>query len=216
MTNVGGQSRAETAELLSEFFQETLRPAANTGGARVMGIQFVGADPEPELHAAVPESWAGEKFCVRTGSSDGLYDSENTYLAPVDTDNPVVVPHIAKSSHATKLKSLDPQGYGVRILGAPCTDVTDETPGALAMWRSDQMQEAFLLFVNSFDADRLVAFPSNGKPVECGTISADISVAFDRSCLIAFDAAEKAMSIRLVPVKNGQKGRAEFVTIELP
>ncbi len=215
LPSFAGQATAEQAELLSDTFRENLRPAANTGGARVMGLQVIGADPAAELQAIVPQSWAGEAFCVRTSSSDGLYDSENTYRAPVDTSEPVVVPHVTETRFPDKLTQADPEGFGIRILRAPCEDVTDTTAGALALWRTSGPVEAFTLFVNSFDADRLVAFPEGGDPVECTTISADITVAFDRVCAVPELPAMGTMTVRLIPVKDGRRGRPETLVIDL-
>lgn len=209
------QATADTAELLADKFNETLRPAANTGGARVMGLQVIGADPVTDLQAIVPASWAGERFCVRTGTSDGLYNSENTYRAPADTSRPIAVPHVTQSSHANKLIAMAPDSFAIRIQRAACEDTGPDSPGALALWRGGDGQDSFALFVNSFDADRLVAFPSNGDPVECSAIAADISVAFDKVCNVPFAMDQGDITIRLIPVKDGLRGRTETITIDL-
>ena len=211
-----GQATAEQAELLSEVFQENLRPAANTGGARVMGLQVIGSDAAAELHATVPGDWAGKEFCVRTSSSDGLYDSENTYRAPADTSQPVTVPHVMMTRFPDKLAQTEPEGFGIRILQAPCDEVTEETAAGLALWRASGRAESFTLLVNSFDADRLVAIPGTGAPVECTEISADITVAFDRICVVPRPPEKGRMKIRLIPVKDGRRGRPETLFVELP
>ena len=210
------QATGETAELLSDTFRETLRATANTGGARVMGFQITGADPLTDLQALVPHSWAGEPFCVRTGTSDGLYDSENTYRAPNATSAAVVVPHVTRSNHAKALDALDPQGFGVRIQRNACDETSADSPGALALWRAAEAADRFSVFVNSFDADRLVALTAGGAAVECDVINADISVAFDRVCTIPFEMGQGLMTVRLVPFKDGLRGLTEFLTIELP
>jgi hypothetical protein len=216
---------AETAQLLSDTFHETLRPTANTGGARVMGFQIVGADPLTDLQAFVPVGWAGKPFCVRTGTSDGLYDSENTYIAPDDTSTSdevpppvtrVEVPHVTRSDHVEALGALDPQGFGIRIQEGACETTTSDSIGALAVWRAEGDTDRFAVFVNSFDADRLVALPAGGDVVECDVISADISVAYDRICTIPFETGQGKMIVRLVPFKNGLRGLPEFLTIALP
>ncbi|MEM8592018.1 MAG: hypothetical protein AAGF13_05775, partial [Pseudomonadota bacterium] len=97
-----------------------------------------------------------------------------------------------------------------------CEQAADDAPGALALWRATVPSNMFDLFVNSFDADRLVAIPDNGPPVECENISADISVAFDRVCRLPFGLGEGALSIRLIPIKDGRRGRAETIRIDLP
>lgn len=202
--------------LMADTFKETVRPAANTGGARVLGMQMVGTDPSMELQAIVPDSWAGEPFCVLTGTSDGLYDSENTYRAPLDTTTPITVPHVTRSRHADKLEALDPEGYGIRVLRGACEEVSDDTPGALALWRLAAPSGVFEMFVNSFDADRLVAFPDDGQPVECDVIGADISVAFDRVCRLPYGVGQGPLLVRVVAIKDGRRGRTETVLLDLP
>lgn len=211
-----GQATADTAELLSGPFRETLRPTANTGGARVMGVQIYGADPLTDMQALVPKSWAGELFCVRTGTSDGLYDSENTYRAPRDTSVSVIVPHVDLSDHPGTLDALVPQAFGIRIQRDACDRTSPDSPGALALWRAADAGDAFAVLVNSFDADRLVALPDKGDPVECAMLGVDVSVAFDRICTIPFAADTGEMRVRLVPFKDGRRGLTETLTIQLP
>lgn len=209
------QTSAESAELISEPFNETLRTAANTGGARLMGMQFVGSGAENNLSAVLPSDWGGKTFCVRTGSSDGLYDSENTYRAPSNTQDPVEIPHVERSEHSKRLGAFEGDDFGVHILLSDCETATRRTMRAVALWRATAPAGSFTIFVNSFDATRLVAFPSNGAPVECQPIASSISVAYDKACSISFSAAETMLEVELLPSKDGLAGRAEFVTIQL-
>lgn len=210
------QATAETAQLKSEPFNETLRSAANTGGARVMGLQAIGIDAAAELRVILPKGWKNAPFfCVRTGTSDGLYGTENTYEAPADTTLPVVVPHMAKSIHGERLKTLPPHAYGIRVLLAPCDAAGDDTGIALALWRATEADDVFSLFVNSFSADRLVALPEGGKPVECDLIGTDVSVAFDRVCSVPILVGQNTQTVNLIPFKDGRRGRTETVTFDL-
>ncbi len=210
------------ALLLSEQFNENLRSSANTGGARVVGLQVVGENHRAEMQALLPEDWAGRDFCVRTVSADGLYDSRNSYRAPVPTEDDLVeVPHLNRSTHAGELADFAPDSYGIYILGSACDAVDEDTEAALAVWRSgDPRKKTLALFVNSFDASRMVALPTQGgtqgAQVECREIAANIAVAFDRRCDIGFTLGAGPLTVELLPVKNGRLGRPEFITIALP
>ena len=209
-------STADEALFKHDRLDETLVPEANTGGARVMGLQIPGGSAYSDLQVLMPPGWSsGSLFCVRTGTSDGLYDSENTYTAPNDLSEPVDVPHMSLSRYADELSDVHPEGLGIRVLRAECSAVTNQTPSALALWRDAEPGDRFVMFVNSFDADRLVAFPPHGDAVECEPIAADISVAFDRRCEIPLPVDMKEFSVDLQPIKGGRRGRTETIVIEL-
>ncbi|SMY08008.1 hypothetical protein LOM8899_02154 [Flavimaricola marinus] len=215
LTSLPAPSTAEEARLVTEPFNESVRPEANTGGARVVGLQFLGGSAEADLHALIPARWAdAPHFCVRTNSSDGLYDSVNTYHMPQDLTAPVEVPHLRDSEHDGIITSLHPEGFGIRITRDDCDAVTDDTPNALGLWRDARPGDSFAIFVNSFDADRVVAYPQQGSGVECEPIGADISVAFDQRCVLPLPLDMTQFYVELQPIKNGRRGRIETILID--
>lgn len=185
-----------------------------------MGLQFNGLDAGAELKAYMPASGAGDEFCVRTGSSDGLYGSENTYVWPDDTREPIEVPHYGHTEHGSRLSSLHRQGFGIRIFQASCDNVVETTANSLAIWRNGNPATQFTIFVNSFAADRLVAIATQEgaelPPVDCQNIQADITVAFDRSCEITFVQGVGTVQVELLPIKGGKLRKSEFITVQLP
>ncbi len=204
----------------SEPFKESLRTEANTGGARVVGLQFLGGTAAADLFAMIPQSWESQDgdqatICVRTNSSDGLYDSENTYIVPGDLSEPVTVPHIDKSLHTDRIIQLHPEALGIRITRNECGSEGSDNLNVLARWRDAAPGGNFAIFVNSFDADRLVAYPPVGPGVECEPIRAEISVAFDRRCELTLPANVSRFKVELQPVKNRRKGRIETIVIEV-
>lgn len=216
LTSLPVASTAEEAQLATETFVETLRTEANTGGARVVGVQMLGGSAAANMYALIPESWATtEKFCVQTNSSDGLYDSVNTYLVPKTLSEPVDVLHFNNSQHQDRIKQFHPEGLGVRISQNDCGADTDDTANVLARWRDAEPGDSFAIFVNSFDADRLVAYPPTGDGVECRPIGADISVAYDMRCELNLPGTAGPFAVELQPVKNGRRGRIETLVIHV-
>jgi len=221
LSSAATAASAGTAELLVTDFQENVRNSANTGGARVVGVQLVGQRDDVELRALIPQSWQDRPFCVRTVSSDGLYDSVNPYRVSAAAGILVEVPHLALSKHAGQLMQYTPDAYAITVTDGACEGSTGSLQAALAVWRTEApVGQSFALLVNSFDADRMVALPSqggtDGAQVECETISADVSVAYDRRCEIPFSAGAGPVQVELLPVKGGRLGRSEFITIVLP
>ncbi len=208
---------AETANLAVEPFQETVRSAANTGGASVMGLQMTGADAGQDIHALLPTDWAGQRFCVRTVSSDGLYSSENTYVAPSVPAKTVEVPHVTLSSHPRRLSQLVSQNFGIRIANGDCTAWDDEKPAAVALWQSEQPAQMLEVYVNGFGAQRLITIAvidgERMPPVECNLIDAEVRVAFDRLCQVPVNGETGAVSITLIPFKGGVRGRSETIEV---
>ena len=210
---------AESARLAEGPFNETLRSVANTGGARVMGLQMTGADVPDELRALLPQDWSGRPFCVRTSSSDGLYSSENTYIAPDQTLTTVQIPHVTLSSHSDRFPEFDKQNFGIRILQNGCDTQNDQAETAIALWQSGRAVDSFEIYVNGFGAQRLVAVVrvdgAKIDPIECDLIKADVRVAFDRICSVPISKEARTVSTTLIPFKGGVRGRSEKLDIVL-
>ncbi len=201
---------------MSGKFVETLRSEANTGGARVVGVQMIGGSVAADLNAMIPESWGNtDEFCVQTNSSDGLYDSVNAYFVPKNLSEPVSVPHLRDTQYQKRIKLFHPEGLAVRITRNNCGSQTDNTENVVASWRDAEPGDKFAIFVNSFDADRLVAYPPSGDGVECRPIDADITVAFDKRCEMTLPAHANVFTVELQPIKNGRKGRVETIVIDV-
>lgn len=210
---------AESARLADGAFNETYRSVANTGGARVMGLQMTGADVPDELRALLPQDWSGKPFCVRTSSSDGLYSSENTYIAPDQTIATVQIPHVTLSSHSDRFPQFNQQNFGIRILQNGCDTQNDEAETAIALWQSGRPVDSFDIYVNGFGAQRLVAVVrvdgAKIDPIECEFIKADVRVAFDRICSVPISKDAATVSATLIPFKGGVRGRSEKLDIVL-
>jgi hypothetical protein len=208
-------STSEEAQLAAESFIETLRSEANTGGARVVGVQMLGGSATANMYAMIPKTWANiEKFCVRTNSSDGLYDSVNTYIVPEDLSEPVDVRHFDTSQHQDRIRQFHAEGLGVRISQNACDSEAVGATNVVARWQDAEPTDKFAIFVNSFDADRLIAYPPTGDGVECRPISADITVAYDMRCELDLLGTSEPYVVELQPVKNGRRGRIETLVID--
>lgn len=219
-TSLATSAISESAILVNDSFHEVLRSSANTGGTRVLGLQVVGKTEGAELQARLPAQWQDTEFCVRTRSSDALYDSENTYRRPNTTDQNIDVPHIAQTSHRKKLSSLEQDAFGVRIFLSACGSINDRTENAIALWRDGDFGNRVTLFVNSLGADRVAAIVTQGsvtaEHVFCEPVAADIKVAFDLICTVELMTKANDAEIELIPFKNNQMQRSETVVIPFP
>lgn len=221
-TTFAGQAIGESAELLAPDFNEELHTAANTGGSRVIGLQVTGNDPEAELAALLPSEHGTKNFCVRTRSSDALYDSENPYKAPDNAAEPVEVPHMEETDHESKLMGLTNDGYGVRVFLSLCDEIKSDTPNAIAAWRNGGLGQNITVYVNSLGADEMGAIlrqegqeGQEAAPVFCTPVQSDVTVAFDLRCDLALMNNEDG-SIELIPFKGGKIQRSEKVIFKLP
>lgn len=211
---------SESAILVDSDFNEVLRSSANTGGTRVIGLQVIGNNEGAELQVYLPKDWQEREFCVRTRSSDALYDSENTYRRPNLAAQNIDVPHITQTDHRTKLASLGQDAYAVRVFLAACDRVDEQTENAIALWRDGNFRNQITLFVNSLGADRIAAILTQGldtaEHIFCEPVVADVKVAFDLVCTLDLIVKDTSAEIELLPFKNGKMQRSETVLIALP
>lgn len=229
LTSLASQTIAESA-VLEGIFNEDLHASANTGGARVMGLQVDGKNARAELKTVLPTAWDNKPFCVRTRSSDALYNSENTYRRPNETSqdiaglgtlqNPIDVPHIDHTEHQDSLMAIGDEGFAVRIFLSACADITDTTESTVALWRDGVLAQNITVLVNSLGAERLVAILTQGDttadPVDCEPIAADVTVAFDRVCTLQLLKTSGFAKVELLPFKGGKLQRPELLPIRLP
>lgn len=185
-----------------------------------MGVQVVGNNEGAELQVRLPKEWQDTEFCVRTRSSDALYDSENTYRRPNMADQNIDIPHIAQTDHRKKLGSLGQEAFGVRVFLKACENINDRTANAIALWRDGEFSDRITLFVNSLGADRIAAILTQGSTtaehIFCEPVVADVKVAFDLTCTLELIAKDTSAEIELLPFKNGKMQRSETVLVALP
>lgn len=229
LTSFAGPAITEIAVLDGDF-NEDLLASANTGGARVIGLQVDGVDVRAELKVMLPTSWKDKPFCVRTRSSDALYNSENTYRrqslssdsdgVPQASSEPIEIPHIGQTEHQDSLMAIVKDGFGVRIFLSACANVTDATQSTVALWRDGTFTQNITLFVNSFGAQRLVAILTQGAvvadPIDCTPIVADVKVAYDKTCNLKLLATSGPAEVELLGFKDGKMQRPEFLLFRLP
>ena len=174
-------------ELSGGEFNEVVRDAAQISGIIVAGLvrhgPIVQENGRPVLHAMVPDSWSETSLCLRVVSSDGLYESANTYQLPDSWSGGLVsIPY--PTSHDALLRDLAPGELATRLSAGPC----HAEPGMIARlhWNDPESQAATSVLVNSFRSDEVYLYVAE-MPVRCMPLEVRGLVAYDTLCPLPDD-----------------------------
>lgn len=194
-------------ELEPDPFNDILRDQATISGGRVVGFQAVQPSPNRDVPAVaswLPATWAGQDFCLRAMSADGLYEAVTTYHAPASWSGGLVYLGYP-TPYGADLAGLAENDIAVSVQVGAC-DEPGEPGMALAFWNAAPGGPMRLL-VNSFRADEAIVYLPSGEPVPCDPITEGARVAFDMSCEVPAAAFEKgATLLSILTIKDGEIG----------
>ncbi|MEO0567088.1 MAG: hypothetical protein AAF066_05110 [Pseudomonadota bacterium] len=211
----GQASLADELTLLTNPFQEDLRPAAEISGALIMGVQRKsGTSQGVSLTAYLPKDWAGATLCARVASVDGLYEASNEYaVTPEWTGGTTSLPYPTK--FGDDLSQRPTPGLGIRVTRGSCTD-TGPQDATIAGWNaaSDAPLE---LLINSFRADTVFMYAGDAPtPAECKTIALDNLAAYDTICPLEALDSTGPVTLEIHRIVNRKPAKPTQVTVWLP
>ncbi len=221
---------ARSLRLVSDPFNEILRPAAKISGARFSGFLAAVPDEAPEasseaapgkgagteaFRAWIPADWSGSEICLRVMSADGLYESANLYRAPEDWPGGA-----ARLDYPTRapeaLAARAPEELALSVTRGDCAAV--ETEASLAgRLEAEAGEEGALLLINAFRAEQTYV-EVEGRPeapeILCAPVQAEVRMAYDTACRVPAEVFEAGRADLIVlPVKNGELGREISLTL---
>jgi hypothetical protein len=197
--------------LLTSPFNEIVRPEAIISGSSFMGLVARSDDTlaagAPEISAWLPAEWAGDTACLHVISSDGLYESLNSYGIAADWEGgQIELPYPSRSGE--ELRARQQIEIALALTRGQCG--TEGSEATLAFW-SDRPLSSLTLLVNTFRAQEVLVYVDGRPevpPVACQPAEAEIRTAFDMVCTLPpewFEGA--ALQVTLLPVKNGEIGQ---------
>lgn len=208
-------SFADELLLLTNPFQEDLRPAAEISGALIMGVQRTSSPAQGvSLTAYLPKDWAGATLCARVASVDGLYEASNEYaVTPEWTGGTTSLPYPTK--FAFDLSQKPAHGLGVRITRGSCSD-TGPQDVTIAGWNATS-DAALGLLINSFRADTVFMYAGEAPtPVECQTIELDNLAAYDTLCSLETLDNTGPITLEIHRLVNRKPAKPTQVTVWFP
>lgn len=212
---------ADDVTLKSAQLNETLREAAQISGVLVTGVVGTGtpAATSPTLRVHLPQSWAGDEFCVSVLSADGLYESRNTYVASGAWNGGVVsIPYPTR--YPRELSELEPGEVGVIARQGTCAarDAGTVVPSYWNEQPADKRGEVLIL-LNSFRADEAYLFVGTAHDapvVHCSPLDGITRTAFDMVCPVQIPARTgDTLELEINRVESGIMAPPDFINIQL-
>lgn len=202
----GAESRVEL------LYRDELHPSAPI--SRTSTVVGIVREPYPVTAEAVslwveaPADWAGAPVCVWTRSADALYTGTGAAtLAGAGVTELVIDPDRLRASggHPDVLAEEAIQGgLAVLVQAGACGERPDVSAGtAVARWSADAADATVLVYVNSSNADRVIAKIEgrDGRllpPMPCARTVGDVGVAYDHVCRLDIPATTADGSATLV------------------
>ncbi|MDD2867693.1 hypothetical protein [Neomegalonema sp.] len=216
---------APSLQLVSDPFNEILRPAAKISGARFLG--FLAAPGEAAsgdggetdaFRAWIPADWSGSEICLRVMSADGLYESANLYRAPEDwAGGTALLDYPTRQPEA--LAGRAPEELALSVTRGDCAESGATAAEASLAGRPDAESgaEGALLLINAFRAEQThveVEDRPEAPEILCAPVRAEVRMAYDTACRIPAEVfAEGRAELIVLPVKNGELGREIPLTL---
>lgn len=209
---------AQSLQLASDPFNETLRESAEISGALVVGIHIrnkTGATKgfDPKLPTTLEND---SLVCVRVMSANGLYDSENEYRFSDTADRPNgPMIDLSQSKHLEFLSSLSDHEIATATALGPC----DSTPSRylVTSWGMGTDPVATLL-LNSFQADAaFLRFTDGTAPVRCEPVEVEVATAYDMVCELDLTGRQgQDIQVSIERFVNRQPAPPTAISIALP
>ncbi|WP_018632750.1 hypothetical protein [Neomegalonema perideroedes] len=213
-------------QLVSDPFNEILRPAAKISGARFLGFLAAPAEAVAGMDAFrawIPADWSGSEICLRVMSADGLYESANLYRAPEDWAGGA-----ARLDYPTRkpeaLAERSPEELALSVTRGDCAEAEAAEAEASLAGRLEsgegeegEGEKEALLLINAFRAEQTYV-EVEGRPeapeILCAPVQAEVRMAYDTVCRVPAEIFEEGRAELIVlPVKNGELGREIPLTL---
>lgn len=196
--------------LTSNPFNEIVSDGTKISGTSFLGLVASSANSvppsTPAISAWLPADWAGAVVCLRVVSSDGFYESENTYSVAGDwTGGRTEFDYPTEKAEVFEVRSQ--ANFAISVTKGNCNAQGAEA--ALAFWTGDSAHE-IALHVNSFRADETLVY-LEGDPlsqeISCKAAPVDVRTVFDTVCPLPKDWFQHdTFEIVVLPIKNGEMG----------
>lgn len=201
---------ADMVSLTSDPFNEIVSDGTKISGTSLLGLVASSANTAPPstpaISAWLPADWAGSTACLRVVSSDGFYESKNTYSIAVDWTGGRTE-FFYPTQEAEVFAARSQASFAVSVTKGSCDDDGEET--VLAFWTGDSVKE-ISLYVNSFRADETLVYlagDSSSQEVSCKAAPVDVRTVFDTVCPLPKDWFQSdTFEVVVLPIKNGEMG----------
>lgn len=199
------EAQAEVQRISASDFQEKTFEHSEISGALIVGFQLwsevMGPDIQVEAH--VPEGWGD--LCMQVSTIDGLYESQSYYSLPADWEGGVVSLDYP-TEYGDRLLRLDSGELAALVRRGSCNGIPDSVLSV--SWRVDASEpRSVQLFINSFEADEVVAYVGAELEIVCEAVSALRKVSYDTVC--TFDLPNSPHGTEVLEVLRIRSGQIE-------
>ncbi|MEI4474129.1 hypothetical protein [Frigidibacter sp. MR17.24] len=207
-----GEASAEAPRLTTAPFTEKVFERSEISGTLVVGISQVAGNLSEDLRisAEIPAGWSN--LCLSVRTVDGLYESRNHYELPADWAGGNVI-FDYPTAHTQLLLTTDADRIGTLVSAGSCDRQGSDI--ALSGWRvSERMEGVVRIFVNSFQADEVIAYAGDAPEVTCLPLTEGSRTAFDMVCDLELPAGlESPIEVELIRVRSGKTEDASLVSL---